>query len=93
MDAVLNFCYMYIGNQCKFLVQQQNIKTKKKGIQKRERGEDISIEKRTRLTKFLSHKTRESFTMQNHNYFLSKGQDAKGVRPCSKNKGHTCLNS
>ena len=69
MDAVLNVCYMYVANQCKLLVRQQNIKTKKKGIQKRERGEDISLEKRTHLTKFLSHKTRESFTMQNHNFF------------------------
>jgi hypothetical protein len=47
---------------------------RKKGIQKREGSEGLSLEKRTRLTKFSSHKLRESFTMQNHNIFLSKGQ-------------------
>ncbi len=35
----------------------------KKGIQKREKSEGISLEKRNRLTKFPSHKLRESFTM------------------------------
>ncbi len=49
---------------------------KKQGIQKREGSEGLSLEKRTRLTKFPSHKLRESFTMQNHNIFLSRGQDA-----------------
>jgi hypothetical protein len=57
----------------------------KKGIQKREGSEGLSLEKRTRLTKFPSHKLWESFTMQNHKYFLSRGQDAKGVCPFSKN--------
>jgi hypothetical protein len=58
---------------------------KKKGIHKREGSEGLSLEKITCLTKFPSHKLMESFTMQNHNNFLSRGQDAKGVCPCSKN--------
>ena len=49
---------------------------KKKRIQNREGSEGLSLEKRTRQTKFHSHKLRESFTMQNHNIFLSRGQDA-----------------
>ncbi len=60
---------------------------KEKGIQKRERSEGLSLEKRTRLTKFPSHKLRESFTMQNHNIFLSRGLEAKGVRPLLKKLG------
>jgi hypothetical protein len=65
-------------------MQQQIITVKRKGIQKREGSEGLSLEKRTRLTKFPSHKLRESFTMQNHNIFLSREQKAKGVCPCSK---------
>jgi hypothetical protein len=58
---------------------------RKKGFKKEKVVEGLSFEKRTHLTKFPSHKIRESFIMQNHNNFLSRGQDAKGILPCSKN--------
>ena len=57
---------------------------KKKGFQKDKGSEGLSLEKKNRLTKFPSHKLRESFTMQNHNIFFSKGQDAKGIRPSAE---------
>ncbi len=80
------FWYIYTEDQSKILVGQQIITVKeKKGFKKEKRVEGLSLEKRTCLTKFPSHKLRESFTIQNHNNFLSRGQDAKGIRPCSNN--------
>jgi hypothetical protein len=91
-----NLCILvptYTADQSKFLVPKKIMKIKKKGDSKKEGSEGLSLKIRTHLTKFSSHKSRESFTMQNNNNLLSRGQDAKGIRSCSKKWGHTCLKS
>jgi hypothetical protein len=56
-------------------------KVKEKGV------EGLSLEKRTRLTKFPSHKMRESFTMQNHNIFFEQRAGCQRCQPLLKKLG------